>query len=396
MSKQGRNIVHCTSLRLHAALRVDNRGYKMWKMVGHVLVAALFGSCAAGSAQLPPKIMADRYLVKVDQLINKKNFRKALELMDKIAELQQEHNFSVPDGFHFKYAEVAFSARSFKSAIDSVKKYLRIASINDEFYREALALLLQAEQKEAQRKLGEGMQAILRPLLPEMVEIPGGSYRMGCVSGRDCRDDEFPVHTVRVERFEMSKYEVTFEEYDRFMELTGRPLHWGGRRHRGRRPVINVTWKEAVAYTRWLSEQTGKRYRLPTEAEWEYAARAGTVTQYSWGNEIGRNRARCFGCSDLRYSWLPDPVGSFGANSWGLHDMHGNVWEWVQDCWNDSYLGAPRDGSAWESGDCSLRVWRGGSWVNDPWFLRSAFRHRGTTTLRDHRGGFRVARTVTP
>ena len=370
----------------------------MWIMVGHVLVAALFGSCAAGSAQLPPKILADRYLVKVDQLINKKNFRKALELMDKIAELQQDHNFSVPDGFHFKYAEVAFSAKSFKSAIDSVKKYLRIASINDEFYREALALLLQAEQKEAQRKFEEQMRAQLRPLLPEMVEIPGGNYRMGCVSGQDCLEWEQPVHTVRVERFEISKYEVTFEEYDRFMELTGCPPHWGGRRYRGRRPVGNVTWQEAVAYTRWLSEQTGKRYRLPTEAEWEYAARAGTVTKYSWGNEIGRNRARCFGCSNLwNNSWLPDPVGSFGANSWGLHDMHGNVWEWVQDCWNDSYRGAPRDGSAWESGDCSLRVLRGGSWPRDPWFLRSAYRHRRSTSSRGNPDvGFRIARTVTP
>ena len=164
---------------------------------------------------------------------------------------------------------------------------------------------------------------------------------MGCVSGRDCEDDERPVHTVRVERFELSKYEVTFEEYDRFTAATGRARAddegWG----RGRCPVINVTWDDAVAYTQWLSQQTGERYRLPSEAEWEYAARAGTSTAYSWGNEIGRNRANCYGCGSRWDGRQTAPVGSLSPNGWGLHDMHGNVWEWVQDCWNESYRGAP-------------------------------------------------------
>ena len=157
------------------------------------------------------------------------------------------------------------------------------------------------------------------PYEPEMVEIPGGSFRMGCVSGKDCVDWEHPVHEVRVEAFELSKYEVTFEEYDRFTEATGRTRAvdegWG----RGRRPVINVSWADAVAYTKWLSAEAGRRYRLPSEAEWEYAARAGTVTAYSWGNGIGRNRANCRGCSSRWDDRQTAPVGSFGPNGWGLH-----------------------------------------------------------------------------
>ena len=234
------------------------------------------------------------------------------------------------------------------------------------------------------------------PIRPEMVVIPGGRFRMGCVSGRGCYDNEHPVHEVRVEAFELGKYEVTFEEYDRFTAATGRePADnegWG----RGRRPVIRVSWEDAVAYTKWLSGQTGERYRLPSEAEWEYAARAGSVTAYSWGNEIGSNRANCGGCGGQWDGGQTAPVGSFDSNGWGLYDMHGNVFEWVQDCWNGSYQGAPTNGSAWESGDCTLRVGRGGSWRYSPGLLRSADRFRITTTLRNHEIGFRVARTITP
>ena len=175
-----------------------------------------------------------------------------------------------------------------------------------------------------------------------MVEIPGGTFRMGCVSGRGCVDWEHPVHEVRVEAFELSRYEVTFEEYDRFTEATGRAPAadegWG----RGRRPVINVSWADAVAYTIWLSAETGRRYRLPSEAEWEYAARAGTVTAYSWGHGIGRNRANCRGCGSRWDDEQTAPVGTFEPNGWGLHDVHGNVWEWTRDCWNGELPGSAR------------------------------------------------------
>ena len=145
-----------------------------------------------------------------------------------------------------------------------------------------------------------------------------------------------------------------------------------------------------------LSQQTGQRYRLPSEAEWEYAARAGSETKYSWGNEIGRNRANCRDCGSRWDFEQTAPVGSFAPNRWGLHDMHGNVYEWVQDCWNDSYGGAPTDGSAWQQGNCSQRVLRGGSWGFDPRSLRSADRVRLSATSRNYLNGFRVARTITP
>ncbi len=235
------------------------------------------------------------------------------------------------------------------------------------------------------------------PLKPEMAVIPAGEYRRGC--RLDCGEysaAEKPVRKVRVEAFELSRYEVTFEEYDRYTAATGRERAddegWG----RGRQPVINVSWEDAVAYASWLSEQTGQRYRLPSEAEWEYAARSGTKKKkYSWGNEIGRNRANCRGCGS-QWGKQTAPVGSFPPNRWGLHDMHGNVWEWVQDCWNGSYQGAPADGTAWASGDCSQRVLRGGSWYVSPRLLRSANRIRITTTNRYYDDGFRVARTITP
>ena len=227
--------------------------------------------------------------------------------------------------------------------------------------------------------------------MPEMVTIPAGSFRMGCLSGRDCENDaEKPVHEVKIDSFEMSKYEVTFEEYDAFTDATGRERAddegWG----RGRRPVINISWDDAVAYTQWLSSQT-EHYRLPSEAEWEYAARAGSTTKYSWGNDIGDNRANCDGCGS-RWDRQTAPVGSFSANRWGLHDMHGNVYEWAQDCLKDNYRGAPADGSAWESGYCFYRVFRGGSWDYGPWFLRSAYRNGYIANARFNYIGFRIVR----
>ena len=236
--------------------------------------------------------------------------------------------------------------------------------------------------------------------MPEMVVIPAGSFRMGCLSG-DCYRNE-PVHSVSIESFELSKYEVTFEEYDAFTDATGRERAndrgWG----RGRRPVINVSWDDAVAYTQWLSSQTGERYRLPSEAEWEYAARAGSTTKYSWGNDIGRNRANCNGCGSRWDKRQTAPVGSFSANRWGLHDMHGNVWEWVQDCWNRNYRGAPTDGSAWE--DCgtdsifgkyvrSDRGVRGGSFYTLKYDLESEHRYWFLPSTRSSALGFRVVRS---
>ena len=237
------------------------------------------------------------------------------------------------------------------------------------------------------------------PDCPEMVVIPAGRFRMGCVSGLDCRDREKPVHEVTIPHaFALSTHEVTFAQWDACVAGGGCGGHRPGDRGwgRGDRPVINVSWEGAQSYVAWLSRETGESYRLPSEAEWEYAARAGTATKYSWGNEIGVNRANCDGCGSRWDGQQTGPVGSFAPNGFGLYDMHGNVWEWVEDCWNGSYAGAPSDGGARLSGDCAQRVLRGGSWLDFPRFLRAAFRIRDTTGFRYDVLGFRVARTLTP
>jgi len=227
---------------------------------------------------------------------------------------------------------------------------------------------------------------------PEMVIVPAGSFMMGS-DGSDADADEQPVHEVTIpDPLAVGRYEVTFLEFDACVS-DGGCSHgpgdegWG----RGDRPVINVSWRDAQEYVRWLSRETGEGYRLLSESEWEYAARAGTTGAYHFGSEISTSRANFYENADRTV-----PVGSYPANSFGLHDVHGNVWEWVEDCWNDGYHGAPSGGSAWTSGDCEHRVLRGGSWNVIPWSLRSANRVRDRPDIRYIINGFRVARTLTP
>ena len=238
------------------------------------------------------------------------------------------------------------------------------------------------------------------PDCPEMVVIPAGRFRMGCLNDDGhCYGDEKPVREVQIGApFALSAREVTFAEWDACAAADGcggyRPNDrgWG----RGDRPVINVSWDDARSYVAWLSRRTGERYRLPSESEWEYAARAGSTTKYSWGNEIGVNRANCGGGGSQWDGKQTAPAGSFAPNGFGLYDMHGNVWEWVEDCWNESYVRAPSDGGSWQSGDCAKRVLRGGSWNDRPRVLRAALRLWLTTGNRNGNDGFRVARTLTP
>jgi formylglycine-generating enzyme required for sulfatase activity len=236
---------------------------------------------------------------------------------------------------------------------------------------------------------------------PEMVVVPAGEFIMGSPSDEKGRFRfEGRQHRVTIARpFAVSKFEVTFAEWDACVSVGGCPeegqagdLGWG----RGEQPVIWVSWDDANAHAAWLSRVTGKEYRLLTEAEWEYAARAGATTTYYWGDEIGKNNANCIGCGSQWDGKQTAPVGSFAPNAFGLYDMAGNVAQWVEDCYHDNYDGAPADGSAWTAGDCKYRVWRGGSWVNGPPFLRAAFRHGYYTVVRSRDLGFRVARTLTP
>ncbi|MBX9637851.1 SUMF1/EgtB/PvdO family nonheme iron enzyme [Nitrosomonas sp.] len=228
---------------------------------------------------------------------------------------------------------------------------------------------------------------------PLLAVIPAGRFVMGSPQDEHGRTErEGPQHEVIIAQpFALGVYAVTFSEYDRFCEATGKetPSDYGWRREN--RPVIGVSWHDAQAYCGWLNKQTGQFYRLPSEAEWEYACRAGTKTPFFTGETINSDQAN-FG--EKHQKTLP--VGSFAPNMFGLYDMHGNVWEWTQDCWHENYQNAPVDGSAWleaNGGNCDRRVVRGGSWYFNPKFLRSADRDGYFTDVAlDFLRGFRIAR----
>jgi formylglycine-generating enzyme required for sulfatase activity len=233
---------------------------------------------------------------------------------------------------------------------------------------------------------------------PEIVEIEHGYFFMGSPFTEPGRYlDDSPRRLVMVGRpFAAGRFAVTFDDWDACVADGGcngyKPVD-GGWGH-GLRPVINVSWEDASAYVDWLSMKTGKPYRLLSEAEWEYAARAGSNTAYPWGDEIGKNNANCRGCDSQWDDNQTAPVGSFKPNAFGLYDMSGNVWQWVQDCYHGNYNAAPADGLAWTSGDCSRHVVRGGSGINYPGDLRSAYRHGVTSGSRLNSLGFRVGRSV--
>jgi len=216
---------------------------------------------------------------------------------------------------------------------------------------------------------------------PELVVVPAGSFTMGS----NDYGHEQPPHEVTISRpFAVGRLPVTFAEWDA-AGLPHKPGDegWG----RGQRPVINVSWKDAKSYAAWLSQKTGKTYRLLSEAEWECCCRAGTTAEYSFGGTITRQQA-LFGAKQTV------EAGTFPSNAWGLHDMHGTVWEWSEDNWHPNYQGAPDDGSAWQDGDLSLRVLRGGSWYNVRSALRSANRLGYPSVGRNYSIGFRLARTL--
>ena len=265
------------------------------------------------------------------------------------------------------------------------------------------------------------------PECPELVVIPAGEFVMGSPADEPGRfDQEGPRHRVTVRSFAMSKHEVTVEEFltflkdsnyqplpcNRLMGFIWRSLGHGlayppGSVEQPDQPAVCVNWDDAQAYAAWLNDKIGAKtgaktgdgpYRLPSEAEWEYAARAGSDTARWWGNDIGVNNANCNGCGSPWDNKAFARVDSFGPNPFGLYDMLGNVWQWTGDCWNETYLGAPGDGTARRTGDCSKRVLRGGSWSNLPVFVRSAARVAGEASRQDFDNstdaGFRIARSI--
>jgi formylglycine-generating enzyme required for sulfatase activity len=225
----------------------------------------------------------------------------------------------------------------------------------------------------------------------EMVAIPAGTFRMGSRPGRGY-DDECPQHSVIVSGFLMGKYPVTQEQWEAVMDWRP-PYRCSGTR----RPVDRVSWNDATRFCERLSETTGWAYRLPSEAEWEYACRAGTTTPFHFGETITTDLANYVGVHTYRsepegaYRHETTEVGSFPANGFGLYDVHGNVWEWCADGWHDDYVGAPVTGSVWESRAGSYRVLRGGCWHDPPGLCRSAARLRHVEHEGEDYFGFRVA-----
>lgn len=249
--------------------------------------------------------------------------------------------------------------------------------------------------REQALKLGDSFKECSKDC-PEMVVVPAGSYTMGGDA-----TSAAPPHQVTLEKpFAVSKYELTFADWDACVSGGGcsgyhpNAQAWG----RGEQPAINVDWDDAQSYVAWLSQVTGKTYRLLTEAEYEYAERAGTTTTFPWGMDFKLNGNTMASCADCGGQWdrkQPAPVGSFPPNKFGLYDMAGNVFEWTEDCVHDGYVSAPVDGSAWiTGGDCSNRIVRGGAWDFPPGYLKSASRFWIATNVRYNYLGFRLARTL--
>jgi formylglycine-generating enzyme required for sulfatase activity len=343
------------------------------------------------------------------------------------AEAYRRFQKAWPDGEHFALAGQRIDSLA-KAKADAERRAAdEVAASSGQ-----IAVRVGLPGKEETRRFtpGNGKTESFRdcPDCPEMVVAPDGKFTMGSPDNeKDRSSDEGPPHKVTIPKpFAAGRFAVTREEYEAFVKDTGRAIpdkcriwdgsSWteaAGRSFRnpgfeqtGRHPVVCVNWNDAQAYAAWLSKKTGKEYRLLSEAEREYVARADTATPFWWGPSISTDQANYDGNytygggSKGEYRKATVPVDRFKANPWGLYQVHGNVWEWVEDCWNASYEGKPlalrSNGGAWTTGDCSSHVLRGGSWSNDPWFLRAAYRGRFSADVRLDIAGFRLARTLTP
>ena len=344
----------------------------------------------------------------------------------------------------------ADKAKALALALKIEQEARRLAELAAKKQAEAMAQAEERAKAQAAANVQEAARAAPRPGTvfqdcadcPRMVVVPAGEFRMGSpASDAERGGDEAPQHQVSIALpFALGRSEVTVAEFRRFADESGYrteaerdaraqgcsgfiyadPLAAGpasqavtswrspGLTQAESHPVLCVSWNDARAYAQWLSKKTGKRYRLPTEAEWEYAARAGSVTTRYWGddpvqacrfaNVADQSRFQTWGfgqkheCTDGHY--FTAPAGGYAPNRFGLYDMLGNAWEWTEDCWNASYAGAPPDGAAWIAGDCAQRVSRGGSWSTVPRFARSATRNKNSADHRDNLTGFRLARTL--
>lgn len=331
--------------------------------------------------------------------------------------------------------------------VQAWERFLAAYGENNPYSDEDESLRAQARRKkdEAQGRRAAAPGDVIKDCTqcPDMVVIPAGEFSMGSPAGEDGRyENEGPQHKVRVDKFLLGRTEVTVGQWKGFVGATGyrsdaeknagglegcavwngTAVKWEyqsgrswkdpGFKQDENHPVVCVSWNDAKAYAEWMSSKTGKAYRLASEAEWEYAARAGTQTARYWGDDADRAcRYANVGDESTRegvpgWKWeihkcrdgsaYTARVGSYEGNAWKLQDMLGNAWEWVEDCWHETYVSAPADGSAWTGGECKLRVLRGGAWFNLPRIVRAAIRNGVVPAIRYYDTGFRLARTVKP
>jgi formylglycine-generating enzyme required for sulfatase activity len=253
-----------------------------------------------------------------------------------------------------------------------------------------------SDEQEAAAGAGAGAGAVAAvkdcDVCPLMVALSPEPFTMGSNSGDP---SERPPHKVALRTpFAIGKYEVTVEQWNQCVKASVCPVVPSSADAHENLPMRDVSWDEAQLYLKWLSTVSHRPYRLPTEAEWEYAARGGTTTRYWWGDQMKGGNSSCQGCGLPWKADAPPPAGSFIANPFGLYDMNGSVWEWVQDCWHSTYKGAPLDGSAWADANCQSRVIRGGSWREDGSYMLSTTRFKYDASVRQSQNGFRVARSL--
>ena len=388
----------------------------MSTVVSLVCVLLSLGWGGPGMAQdRPLEIVMDHYLLEGTEALDKGETDRARRAFEKIEALEVEP----PPAFLFEYGQLLLEHGTTEAEVRKGEGLLNrfIAKELKEFERDTATVTVRsraavkiehlacqadadcraaAERAKAEQADAERRRQVRRHQFRErlrMVSIPGGSFMMGCTGEQhECDDDEDPVHVVQVNDFEMGQYEVTQALWEAVMGENPSAFT-----DCAQCPVEKVSWEDVRQFLKKLNVQTEDQYRLPTEAEWEYAARGG---QQSRGYEYpGSHTPGVVAWYQKNSGNQTHPVGQKEPNELGLYDMSGNVEEWVEDCWHDSYMGAPADGWAWtseNSGDCSLRVLRGGSWNYPPRSLRAANRGRFTTGVRYTYFGFRVARTLTP
>ncbi len=359
-----------------------------------LLVLFLVGPALA--QELPPDILADKYLLEAMEALESGDQQKALQAFQKIEALDVEP----PPMFAYLYGkllvEQGAGVDAWRQGQSLLTQFAIAIGRDSEHYTPTLELLLAVEARlaaaERQARFEDRLPEVLQRVNSQLVRVEGGSFAMGCTPDpkspslqESCADDEKPVHSVRIGSFLIGKYEVTQELWEAVMAEN--PSAFA---NCPQCPVETVSWDDIQVFLQRLNTGGGE-YRLPTEAEWEYAARGGQ-----------RSRGYLYAGSDnwAEVAWYYEnsgnrtqPVGQKSANELGLFDMSGNVREWVQDCWHGSYVGAPSDGRAWEQGDCSRRVLRGGSWYGKPSYVRSSNRLWYATYFRNNNLGFRIALT---